>query len=154
MTYPKGYKNPNQPYSPSSLHTKVASHLLGFTYFVAFLFLIGGTLLIISTWVYAPSPIANRNGIIAVVLAFVLFITGYVIQWRRVHRTLPRPRSSGKAIAALIIFAISGLIIYEIWSYTVGEYERRQQLLDAGCDPEAWNQYGTPTIWICSQGST
>jgi hypothetical protein len=41
------------------------------------------------------------------------------------------------------------LVIYEIWSYTVGLYERRQKLGNAGCDPEPWNQYGTPTIWIC-----
>ena len=65
------------------------------------------------------------------------------------HTIKPSSSGKGKAIGALIVIVIIIVIIalFTNWLYQSGI--QTDKLLELGCTPEAWSQYGRVTIWSC-----
>ncbi|HZD82260.1 MAG TPA: hypothetical protein VE076_05205 [Nitrososphaeraceae archaeon] len=51
--------------------------------------------------------------------------------------------------AAIIFLVIIAAIIIWVWNSFQEDMKHEDKLLKLGCDPKAWNQFGSVTIWSC-----
>ena len=59
-------------------------------------------------------------------------------------------KSKAGAIAALLILVI---IFGGLGAWVVYESNRSVDMMNEGCEPRAWNQWGQPTLWNCPAGA-
>ena len=62
-----------------------------------------------------------------------------------------KPSWSGKdkAIGVLVAIVIIAIIIAVVGNYIYQAGREDDKLLELGCTPEAWNRWGSVTIWSC-----